>query len=63
MIQVLIEMADDGQSLQIKTDAVGPVALAVVTSAYHELLSRKIQADFDSSVRVARRLPDNGRRN
>jgi hypothetical protein len=61
MIQVMIEMDEGGQNLQIKASVPLPIVLAVVTSAYHELLSQKIRADFDTSVRLARRLPQDGR--
>ena len=61
MIQVMIEMDESGTNLRI-TSAVPPlVALAVVTSAYHELLSQKIRADFDASIRLVRRVPTDRR--
>jgi hypothetical protein len=60
MISVLIERDESGQSINIKTQVPPLIALAVVTTAYHELLSKKIQADFDSSVRLATRRPKNG---
>ena len=62
MIQVLIEMDESGTGLNIQTAVPPAVALAVVTSAYHELLSVKIRTDFDTSIRVARQLPPNGGR-
>lgn len=60
MIQIVIEMHESGQGLTIKAMVPPPVALAVVTSAYHELLSQKFRMDYDTSIRVARALPPNG---
>ncbi len=57
MIQVVIEMDESGTNLQIKAQVPPIVALAVVTSAYHELLSKKFAADYDHSIRLARSLP------
>jgi hypothetical protein len=60
MIQIVIEMEENGSMLNIKAQVPPPIVLAVVTAAYHEMLSQKIRADFDSSVRLATRLPKNG---
>jgi len=59
MIQIVIEMEETGL-LNIKAQVPPPIVLAVVTAAYHEMLSQKIRADFDSSIRLAQRLPKNG---
>jgi hypothetical protein len=52
MIRVVIEMDPTGSHLQIAADAPPPIVLGVVTAAYHELLSQKIQADFRAQSRI-----------
>ena len=60
MIQVVIQMEEQGGGLTIQAQVPPPIAFAVVTAAYHEMLSQKIRADVDSSIRVVQRLPKNG---
>jgi hypothetical protein len=61
MIQVVIEMDETGQGLTIRTAALPLVALAIVTSAYHELLSAKVRNDLKAESRIIDVTPKRGR--
>lgn len=52
MIHVTIEMDPTSGTLNITSSSPPLVALAAVTAAYHELLSKKIQADMKGEQRI-----------
>ena len=62
MIQVVIEMEEAGGTLNIKAAVPAPIAFAVVTAAYHELLSAKIRDDLKAEQRVQEPDPATVRR-
>ena len=51
-LRVVISMNPDGQSLNINTRLPAPMALAMVHSAYLELVSLKVRTDLKSERRV-----------
>ncbi len=63
-IAILVEMDTDTSMLNITAtpEVPNPIVLAIVTSAYHEVLSKKMQIDFDTSIRVAGSMPSEPRR-
>lgn len=53
--RVVIEMEQSpagGAALKIVTQLPDPMALALVNSAYHELLSKKVRADIKAESRI-----------
>ena len=58
MIRVTLEMEPATGTLSIRSDAPPPIVLGVVTAAYHELLSQKVQADLKSQNRIIEIPPD-----
>lgn len=51
-LRVVLEMSPDGSSLNIRTTLPPPMALAMVHSAYLELVSLKVRTDLKSERRV-----------
>lgn len=49
--RVVLEMSPDGQSLNIRTKLPPPLALAMVQSAYNELISLKVRTDMQAPER------------
>lgn len=57
MIRVLIDMEPTTGALNVRSEAPPPIVFAVVTAAYHELLSTKIRDDLKAERRIVEPPP------